>query len=144
MAHSDALIFLTNITWIFFLFLFIYFFFVVFFLPTFYKKFRARVLIKSTNYLGGLLASRNVLVTLTFFVEVFRNFSISVTRLVKKYSNSLKNNFLTLIVKEGSSLDTLVVSFLDAFGASNKYKLNLTVTVSSLDGAVVFTKYNKL
>lgn len=42
MAHSDTLIFLTNITWIFFVFLGIYFFFIVFFLPTFYKKFRAR------------------------------------------------------------------------------------------------------
>jgi hypothetical protein len=46
MAHSDALIFLTSITWIFFLFLFIYFFFVVFFLPSFYKKFRARGLVQ--------------------------------------------------------------------------------------------------
>lgn len=45
MAHSDALIFLTNITWIFFLFLFTYFFFVSFALPTFYGRFRTRAIV---------------------------------------------------------------------------------------------------
>lgn len=40
MAHSDVLIFLTNITWMFFIFLSTYFFFVLFFLPSFYKKLR--------------------------------------------------------------------------------------------------------
>lgn len=47
MAHGDILIFLTNITWVFILFLFTYFFFVLFFLPSFYKKVRSRTLIHS-------------------------------------------------------------------------------------------------
>lgn len=71
MAHSDALIFLTNITWVFLLFLFVYFFFVLFFLPTLYKKYRMRALIKTVHSLGGVLALRNVLVSLTFFVDFF-------------------------------------------------------------------------
>lgn len=78
MAHSDALIFLTNITWVFLLFLFVYFFFVLFFLPTLYKKFRMRTLIKTVNSLGGVLALRNVLVSLTFFVDFFRGLSLVV------------------------------------------------------------------
>lgn len=144
MAHSDALIFLTNITWIFFLFLFIYIFFVVFFLPTFYKKFRSRVLVKSTNYLGGLLASRNVLVTLTFFVEVFRNFSSNAAHLIKNYANFFKGSVLVTIVKENSLLSGLAGGFLSASGALNKYKANLTVSANTVDSGVVFTKYNKL
>lgn len=53
MAHGDALIFLTNITWIFVLFLFVYLFFVVYFLPLFYKKFRIRALVGNVFKLRG-------------------------------------------------------------------------------------------
>lgn len=59
MAHSDVLIFLTNITWTFLLFLFVYFFFVLFFLPTFYKKVRARALIHVTYERAGFAALKN-------------------------------------------------------------------------------------
>ena len=82
MAHSDALIFLTNITWVFLLFLFVYFFFVLFFLPTLYKKFRMRTLIKTVNSLSGVLALRNVLVSLTFFVDFFRGLSLVVVNFI--------------------------------------------------------------
>lgn len=82
MAHSDALIFLTNITWVFLLFLFVYFFFVLFFLPTLYKKYRMRSLIKTVHSLGGVLALRNVLVSLTFFVDFFCALSVVVTNLI--------------------------------------------------------------
>lgn len=72
MAHGDALIFLTNITWIFFLFVFIYLFFVVFFLPLFYKKFRIRSLIAGLFKIRATYFLRNVFVSITFALDFFR------------------------------------------------------------------------
>lgn len=72
MAHGDALIFLTNITWIFVLFLFVYLFFVVYFLPLFYKKFRIRALVGNVFKLRSAFFLRNVFVSLTFCVDFFR------------------------------------------------------------------------
>lgn len=76
MAHGDALIFLTNIVWIFVLFLFIYLFFVVLFLPAFYKKFRIRVLVRGLIKVVSALSLRNVFVSLTFFSDFFRNLRV--------------------------------------------------------------------
>lgn len=57
MAHSDVLIFLTNITWMFFIFLFLYFFFVLFFLPSFYKKLRLFLVNRSKLAFWGVYFS---------------------------------------------------------------------------------------
>lgn len=144
MAHSDALIFLTNITWIFFLFLFVYFGFVLFFLPTLYKKFRTRILVKRVNYFGSLLAVRGVLVSLVFFFDVFRGLGVVVFNFVKNYMLRLKSfglNFC-LIVKNSAVFNVIPGI---PFFALNGYYLNLAVTDSqSVSGGVMFTKYNKL
>lgn len=66
MAHSDVLIFLTNITWIFLLFLFCYFFFVTFFLPSFYKTVRIRSLVKRKNVIAAAIYIREL-----FGLELF-------------------------------------------------------------------------
>lgn len=60
-----------------------YFFFVLFFLPTFYKKFRMRTLIKTVNSLNGVLALRNVLVSLTFFVDYFKGLSAGSSNFIR-------------------------------------------------------------
>lgn len=93
MAHGDALIFLTNITWIFVLFLFVYLFFVVYFLPLFYKKFRIRALVGNVFKLRGAFFLRNVFVSLTFCVDFFRGLF---ARLIT-YAGSQLFFFLTLL-----------------------------------------------
>lgn len=60
MAHSDVLIFLTNITWVFLLFLFCYFFFVTFFLPSFYKTVRVRVLVRRKALVASAIYIREL------------------------------------------------------------------------------------
>lgn len=137
MAHSDALIFLTSITWIFFLFLFTYFFFVLFFLPTFYKKFRTRVLVKHTNYLRGLLSTRNVLVSLIFFVDTFRGFNLSTL-------TSLKMTFFYLWPVALSFNSILsVFSFASGSFNFNLIKKNHFFAESYSDAGIFFTKYFK-
>lgn len=69
MAHSDTLIFLTNISWIFLLFLFCYFFFVIYFLPTFYKKVRIRSLIRLDQQRFVLILIVNSVVGLRLFLK---------------------------------------------------------------------------
>lgn len=59
-----------------------YFFFVLFFLPTLYKKYRMRALIKTVHSLSGVLALRNVLVSLTFFVDFFCALNVIVISLI--------------------------------------------------------------
>lgn len=142
MAHSDALIFLTNITWIFFLFLFTYFFFVLFFLPTLYKKFRIRVLLKSATYLGALLATRQVFVTLIFFVESFKNFSYLATIFLKKLSGFFKSSFSSLTIP--TYLTKAENERLNSFSALSKYKFNLITTDLPSNGGVIFTIYKKI
>lgn len=66
MAHSDVLIFLTNITWIFLLFLFCYFFFVTFFLPSFYKTVRVRYLVRRKSSVAAAIYIREL-----FGLELF-------------------------------------------------------------------------
>lgn len=141
MAHSDALIFLTNITWIFFLFLFTYFFFVCLVLPTFYKKFRTRVLIKNINFLGGILAVRNVLVSLVFCVDVFRGLSLIVAASLKAALGFLKTNTLSQIslAHNASSVTTPIA--LDSSEIVRKYNLNLMFVDLSTNGNVVFTRF---
>lgn len=77
MAHSDVLIFLTNITWTFFLFVFTYFFFVLYFLPTFYKKFRARVLIRDLNFRVVLVAVKDYLAYKSLVYVLIRNTALN-------------------------------------------------------------------
>jgi hypothetical protein len=55
MAHSDTLIFLTNVTWVFLSFFFVYLFLVVVFLPAFYKRFRLRFFFKYNNEFLSIL-----------------------------------------------------------------------------------------
>lgn len=83
MAHGDALIFLTNIVWIFVLFLFVYLFFVVLFLPAFYKKFRIRVLVRGVIKVVSALSLRNIFVSLTFFSDFFRSLRIQILGFLK-------------------------------------------------------------
>ena len=83
MAHGDALIFLTNIVWIFVLFLFIYLFFVVLFLPSFYKKFRIRVLVRGLIKVVSVVSIRNILVSLTFFLDFFAALRMKVLAFLK-------------------------------------------------------------
>ena len=147
MAHSDALIFLTNITWIFFLFLFTYFFFVLFVLPTFYKKFRTRVLIKNINFLGGILSVRNVLVSLVFCVDVARGLISSTSLGLKKFfltfntSSSLMTTSSNLFSND--SLLALGASDVDSAAVLGKYKLNLLFVALPETGSVVFTRFIK-
>lgn len=92
MAHSDTLIFLTNISWIFFLFLLSYFFFVLFFLPTFYKKVRARTLIRAEHQrLVLVLLSNSVVGTLLFICEITKVFFFDLVKLIR---------FLALVVDQ--------------------------------------------
>lgn len=70
MAHSDALIFLTNISWTFFLFFFLYFFFVLYFLPTFYKKVRARTLVRRKYHTKVALLAAKLVSSLLLFREL--------------------------------------------------------------------------
>lgn len=83
MAHGDALIFLTNIVWVFVLFLFIYLFFVVLFLPSFYKKFRIRVLVRGLVKVASVISIRNILVSLTFFLDFFTTLRVKVLAFLK-------------------------------------------------------------
>ena len=83
MAHGDALIFLTNIVWVFVLFLFIYLFFVVLFLPSFYKKFRIRVLVRGLVKIVSAISMRNILVSLTFFLDFFTTLRVRILSFLK-------------------------------------------------------------
>lgn len=116
MAHGDALIFLTNIVWIFVLFLFIYLFFVVLFLPAFYKKFRIRVLVRGLIKVVSALSLRNVFVSLTFFSDFFRNLRV-------QFLGFLGAMLFYFTVRLGSKGEffKLLASKLNVFvGASNK------------------------
>lgn len=100
MAHSDSLIFLTNITWIFLLFLVTYFFFVLFFLPSLFKKFRTRVLIKNLNSKKRFLAVWNALTSLIYFFDYIRGLGYIILNFVKKqffvFSSSARFNSINL------------------------------------------------
>jgi hypothetical protein len=81
------LIFLTNISWIFFLFLFCYFFFVLFFLPTFYKKVRSRALVRSNQQRVVLiLIANSVIGTLLMLCDVTRSYFLSFSALLSTLS----------------------------------------------------------
>jgi hypothetical protein len=82
MAHSDVLIFLNSITWIFFLFLLVYFFFVLFFLPSFYKKVRIRSLVREFNTRGVFLEALDSLSNSYVFFENFKLFVLDLLGLV--------------------------------------------------------------
>ena len=121
MAHSDALIFLNTITWVFFLFLSIYFFFVLFFLPTFYKKVRIRTLVRE------------------FYIrEVFSEFfdSLSTASVFFESFKSFVSSFLGLI---GYRLTSVFFTRLDSFSV-----LSFFLKSSGLEGtksSVVFKKF---
>lgn len=82
MAHSDILIFLNSITWIFFLFLFVYFFLVLFFLPTFYKKVRIRSLIREVYVHVFVFVSSNSISNMYTSIENFRPYLADYTSLI--------------------------------------------------------------
>lgn len=99
MAHSDALIFLTNITWVFLLFLFVYFFFVLFVLPTFYKKFRLRVLIRNRYSLINLFSSmeyiRTLFLTSEFFTFIFSSRAVVWAQMSARTPALLSKEFIS-------------------------------------------------
>ena len=124
-----------------FSFSFYLFFFVCLVLPTFYKKFRTRVLIKNINFLGGILAVRNVLVSLVFCVDVFRGLSLIVAASLKAALGFLKTNTLSQIslAHNASSVTTPIA--LDSSEIVRKYNLNLMFVDLSTNGNVVFTRF---
>jgi len=98
MAHGDALIFLTNITWIFVLFLCVYLFFVVYFLPLFYKKFRIRVLVAGVFSVRSTFFLRNVFVSITFCLDFFRGLLTQIFAYISAqlffFTNVLRGKFM--------------------------------------------------
>lgn len=135
MAHGDALIFLTNIVWIFVLFLFIYLFFVVLFLPAFYKKFRIRVLVRGLIKVVSALSLRNVFVSLTFFSDFFRNLRVQFLG----FLGATLFYFIVRLSRKGEFFKFLAPK-LNAFaGASNK---SLFID-SHVGGEPIFFKKSK-
>lgn len=92
MAHSDILIFLNSITWIFFLFLFVYFFLVLFFLPTFYKKVRIRSLVRGVYGIVLFFISSNSVSNVYLYTENFR-LCLSNLLSLSLYLSSRRSNF---------------------------------------------------
>lgn len=80
MAHSDTLIFLTNVTWTFFLFILIYLVFVLFFIPSFFKKVRLFVVSRDGWILDGFYALISVPATLSNIFYLFNEVANSFRR----------------------------------------------------------------
>lgn len=135
MAHGDALIFLTNIVWIFVLFLFIYLFFVLLFLPSFYKKFRIRVLVRGLIKVVSVVSIRNILVSLTFFLDFF-------TALRTKVLAFLKSTLFYFTIRRADQASPFTVAAIPTFltSASNLPNKGL-FAVSQSKGGVYFVKF---
>lgn len=118
MAHSDTLIFLTNISWIFFLFLFSYFFFVLFFLPTFYKKVRARTLIKSEHQRVVLILLVNSIIgSVLYTSELVKTYFFGLLKLVNTLTTLFSSTLIGFNVNSARSfLDTSGVSTINFGG----------------------------
>lgn len=142
MAHSDALIFLTNITWIFFLFLFTYFLFVCLILPTYYKKFRTRVLIKNFYYLKHVHAIRDLFVGELFLAEYqrtrFANLQRVFSTAIKLFKIRTAVNFKVTGVTSSLQLAAPAVNSVEVL---RKYNLNLLFLDLPNKGAVIFTRF---
>lgn len=141
MAHSDTLIFLTNISWISLLFFFCYFFFVLFFLPTFYKKVRFRA-VHRTWLQRGLLYCAEYYQLAPFLIanEFNKLYAFGLIRL----AHFLKKNTKQLVIlsfKSVTSTDSLKINpILKTF----KYSFWLDATAhESRKFISIFTKLHK-
>lgn len=104
------------------------------FLPSFYKKFRVRVLVRNLIKLVSVVSLRNILVSLTFFLDFFRVLNLQILSFVRSLLfcfNVRRTNKFT-IFSEG----TLP-------GESNStYLLNKNLFVNtSTNGVVRFVKF---
>lgn len=88
MAHSDSLIFLTNVTWVFLSFFFVYLFLVVVFLPAFYKRFRFRFFFKYKNEFLSILRLI-ILLDAVCVLGYFFKYYITLLRRVLSLSSSI-------------------------------------------------------
>lgn len=105
------------------------------FLPAFYKKFRVRVLVRNLIKLVGVVSLRNVLVSLTFFLDFFRAINLQVLGFVRSllfyFNIRLANKLNSFFVSPFKGADT------GSFYLLNK---NLFVSVSA-SGIVRFIKF---
>lgn len=116
------------------LFLFIYVFFVVLFLPSFYKKFRVRVLVRNLIKLVAIVSLRNILVSLTFFLDFFRVLNLQILGFVRSllfYFNVRRTNMLGFFTSSAMVCKN-----------SSTYLLNKNLfVIAPADGIVRFVKF---
>lgn len=143
MAHSDALIFLTNITWIFILFLFTYFFFVTLVLPTFYKKFRARVLIKNVTFLSALLALRTTFASGIVCLDTLKGSYSILASSFRGSRNLLKQSHAMLFFSKMLLLPSLVAPASLTVSALFKRRSPRLLFVERATNGLIFTQYTK-
>lgn len=114
MAHSDTLIFLTNVTWTFFLFIGIYLFFVLFFIPSFFKKVRLFSISRVNWVLDGFYALISIPAALSHILYIFKEVVVVLRNLVGLLFSALATtSFLTELKLNGfNSITAVVVGFL--------------------------------
>ena len=149
MAHSDTLIFLTNITWIFFLFLFTYFFFVTLVLSTFYKKFRTRAILQHLPYLYATNSLYNMTFIVSFNAEFVRNSATLLVRVLRLANFLLKGalSFSSINKFTGEQLvnfNWLNEQALDNGVGSPNLGLYFADVSSETASSVVFTRFLKV
>lgn len=115
----------------------------MFFLPTLYKKFRTRVLVKGINYFRGLLSVRSMLSSIVFFFEIIRGFGVFVFNFLYRCVSRLRFFDLNVCF----TVNSAVFANFSRAGLFTllRYYLNLTAMgCVTEDIGVAFTKYNKL
>ncbi len=118
----------------FFLFLVSYLLFVILFLPTLYKKFRVRVLIKNINFLENLFFSADAFISSVLFVDLIR--SMSVNLLILRYGFFFTNTHKVFLYCLFDSFDSAISNNVDFTRLSKIITVNQAVC-----GSVFFTNY---